>query len=126
MLECHRIFINIFVMLGWRVCQYIHTRQTSFIHSFTFRYTYDVISVNNARFWWLCWWNLFHWTWNKVYHGYSQACFIHWHIPWNWQWWFRTKLYDIINDLNFPTVNFPLYIATFLQHLHMKCVSPSW
>jgi hypothetical protein len=39
---------------------------------------------------------------------------------------FRTKLYDKSYDLNFPIVNFHLYVATFQQHLHMEYISLSW
>ena len=35
----------------------------------------------------------------------------------------RTKLYDKRDDFNFPIVNFPLYVATFQQHLHMEYIS---
>ena len=38
----------------------------------------------------------------------------------------RTKPYDKTDDFNHPIVNFPLYVATFQQYLHMEYIPFSW
>jgi hypothetical protein len=92
--------------------------------NFTFRYTDDVLSLNNSRFG------------EFVYRIYPIeieikdttdtdrfASYLDLHLEIDSEGRLRTILYDKRDNFNFPIVNFHLYVAIFQQHLHMEYIS---
>ena len=77
--------------------------RTAWSFNFTFSYTDDVLSLNNARFCDFV---------DRIYpievEIKDNVCFIPWPTPRIWQWGrLRTKLYDKRDYFNFSIVNFP-------------------
>ena len=83
--------------------------------NFTFRYIYDVLSLNKSRFG------------DFVDHIYPieleikdttdtdrSASYLDLHLKVDSEGWFKTKLYDKRDDFNFPNVNFP-FICSNIQ-----------
>jgi hypothetical protein len=92
--------------------------------NFTFRYTDDVLSLNNSRFG------------DFVYRIYPIeleikdttdtdrfASYLDLYLEIDSEGRLRTILYDKRDNFNFPIVNFHLYVAIFQQHLHMEYIS---
>jgi len=50
------------------------------------------------------------------------ASYLYLHLEIDSEGRLRSKLYDNRDDFNFPIVNFPLYVATFQQHLRMEYI----
>jgi len=92
--------------------------------NFTFRYIDNVLSLNNSRFGDFV---------DRIYpieleiknttDTDRSTSYLDLHLEIDSEGWLRTILYDKRDDFNFPIVNFPLYVVTFEQHLHLEYTS---
>jgi hypothetical protein len=88
-----------------------------------FRFIDDVISLNSSK---LC--DYLHSIYlielqtRDTTYTIRSALYVDIHLKIDSEDRLRTKPYDKTDDFNLPIINFPLYVATFQQYLHMEYI----